>query len=383
MSRWAAAIDFGTSKIAVAAGVLDERGALHVLGAGQQAYAGFRDDEWLDVEGLEDAILSARKAAEKQAGRRIRDMFVAVPGEYIQVAFNHAEVEVRNRFGVVSRDDVEELIARTGDFDHPDGYLPLHRTPVAYLIENQTRFKPPVGEKARYLSGYVSHVLAAETFVEDVGATLSNLGIGVMGMVAGPVGSGYLVRTDNEAKRTAIVIDTGHFTTDVIVAEGEGLVFHDNLPIGGGSITRDISLLLGIPPEEAEQMKRKLVLGMNRGDGIPMHRTGHGSLADAQEIAEARVWDMADQIAAQLRDCGVNCDTQTGIYLTGGGLSQMRGAKDILSATLGRIVKPYSHSSPLLSGPAFTTAAGTLFYALNVLQKTPVSSLIAWFRDLF
>ncbi len=383
MSRWAAAIDFGTSKIAVVAGMLDERGALHVMGAGQQAYAGFRDDEWLDVEGLEDAILSARKAAEKQAGRRIRDMFVAVPGEYIQVAFNHAEVEIRSRYGVVGRDDVEELIARTGDFDQPDCYLPLHRTPVAYIIENQTRYKPPIGDKAQYLSGYVSHVLAARSFVEDVGTILSNLGIGVMGMIAGPVGSGYLVRSDNEAKRTAIVIDAGHFTTDVMVAEGEGLVFHDNLPVGGGSITRDISLLLGMQPEEAEQLKRKLVLGMNRGEGIPMQRGGHGALADAQEIAEARVWDMADQIAALLRDSGVSYDAQTGIYLTGGGLGQMRGAKDILSATLGRIVKPYSHASPLLGGPAFSTAAGTLFYALNVLQKTPVSSLIAWFRDLF
>lgn len=383
MSRWAAAIDFGTSKIAVVAGRLDDRGSLMVMGAGQQFYAGYRDDEWLDVDGLEEAILSARKAAEKMAGRRIRDMFVAVPGDYIQVAFNRAEVEIKNRNGIVTREDVEELIERTGDFDHPHGYVPLHRTPVAYIIENQTRYKPPIGEKAKYLSGYVSHVLAAESFVEDVGATLSNLGIGVLGFVAGPVGTGYLIRMDNDAKRTAIVIDAGHFTTDVLVAEGDGLVFHESLPVGGGTITRDISLLLNLPLDEAEQIKRKLVLGMHRGDGIPARRGGHGNIADAQEITEARVWDMADQVAALMRDCGISYDTQTGIYLTGGGLGLMRGTKDILSATLGRIVKPYTHSSPLLGGPAYTAAAGTLFYALNVLQKTPVSSLIAWIKDLF
>lgn len=384
MSRWAAAIDFGTSKITVVAGRLDERGALSLTGTGQQYYAGFRADEWLDVEGLEEAILSARKAAEKQAGSRIRDMYVAVPGEYIQVAFNRAEVEVKGRNRLITRDDIEELIEKTGDFDMPEGYIPLHRTPVAYIIENQTRYKPPIGEKARYLSGYVSHVLASESFVEDVGSTLSSLGIGVLGMVAGPVGTGYLVRVDNEAKRTAIVIDAGHFSTDVIVAEGDGLVFHENLPVGGSTITRDISLLLNISMDDAEMLKRKLILGIHREDGFPdKHGLASDDILNAQEIAETRVWDMSDQIADVLANIGINYDGQTGIYLTGGGLGLIRGTKDILGSTLGNIVKQYSHSSPLLGGPAFTSAAGSLFYALNVLQRASVRDIIGWFKDLF
>lgn len=384
MSRWAATIDFGTSKIAIVAGRLDERGALSVIGAGQQYYAGFRSDEWLDVEGLEEAILSARKAAEKQAGCRIRDMYVAVPGEYIQVAFNRAEVEVKNRNGLVTRDDIEELIEKTGDFGQPEGYIPLHRTPVAYVLENQTRYKPPIGEKAKYLTGYVSHVLASEHFVEDAGATLSGLGIGVLGMVAGPVGTGYLLRMDNEAKRTAVVIDSGHYATDIIVAEGEGLVYHESLPVGGSTITKDISLLLNIPLEEAELLKRKLILGIHRGESF-LDRKGpdHDSIQYAQEIAETRVWDMSEQIADVLANIGINYDGQTGIYLTGGGLGLIRGTKDILSSTLGKIVKQYAHSSPLLGGPAYTAAAGSLYYALNVLQKASVKDIIGWFKDLF
>lgn len=384
MSRVAAAIDFGTSKIAVVAGRLDERNALRVSGAGQQFYAGFRDDEWLDVEALEEAILSARKAAEKQHGHRIRDMFVAVPGEYVKVAFNRAEVEIRGRSGTVERDDIEELIAATGDFDYPDGYVPLHRTPVAYVMDGQTRYRPPLGEKTRHLCGYVSHVLALESFVEDVGATLSSLGIGVLGMVAAPMGTGYLVRSENEQRRTAIVIDAGHFSTDVIVAEGDGLVFHENLPVGGATITKDISLLLNIPPEEAEKLKRQLVLGIHRGEFVSDRRSPtEGYIADAQEIAETRVWDLADKIADVLANIGISYDNQTGVYLTGGGLGMLRGARDILSSSIGRMVKTYTHQSPMLGGPAFTTAAGSLYYALNVLQDSTMRNIIGWIKDLF
>lgn len=384
MSRLAAAIDFGTSKIAVVAGRLNERGTLHVSGAGQQYYAGFREDEWLDVEGLEEAILSARKAAEKQAGRRIRDVFVAVPGEYIKVAFNRAEVEIKSRNGLISRDNIEELIEATGNFEHPEGYVPLHRTPVAYIVENQTRYKPPIGEKAKFLSGYVSHVLAAESFVEDVGATLGSLGIGVLGMVAAPLGAGYLVRSDNDSCRTAIIIDAGHFTTDIIVAEGDGLVFHQSLPFGGSTITKDISLLLNIPPEEAEKIKRQLVLGIYRGEVIADRRNySQDFIVEAQEIAESRVWDMSERIADVLANIGISYDGQTGVFLTGGGLGLLRGAKDILSSSIGKIVKAYSNQSPLLGGSAYITAAGVLYYALGVLQDSAVRNVIGWFRDLF
>jgi cell division protein FtsA len=384
MSRMAAAIDFGTSKIAVVTGKLDERGTLMVTGAGQQYYAGFREDEWLDVEGLEEAILSARKAAEKQSGHRIKDMFVAVPGDYIKVAFNRAEVEIKGKNGLITRDDIEKLIEETGDFDAPDGYIPLHRTPVAYIIENQTRYKPPIGERAKYLCGYVSHVLALESFVEDVGNTLNSLGIGILGMVAGPVGTGYLVRTDGETRRTAIVIDAGHYSTDVIVAEGDGLVFHENIPVGGGTITKDIALLLNITLDEAERLKKQLALGIHQGEVIADRRgASQDSIIDAQGIAETRVWDLSARIAAMLENIGINFDGQTGIYLTGGGLGLLRGAKDILSSSVGKIVKTYSHQSPMLGGPAYTTAAGTLYYALNVLQSSSVKDIIGWIKDLF
>jgi cell division protein FtsA len=384
MSRWAAAIDFGTSKIAVVAGRLNEHGTLSVMGAGLQSYAGFREHEWLDVESLEEAILSARKAAEKQAGRRLKDLFVAVPGEYIQVAFNHAEIEVKGRNGAITREDIEELIGATGDFSLPDGFIPLHRIPIAYVIENQTRYRPPLGEKAKYLSGYVSHVMALESFVEDVGATLGSLGIGVLGMVAGPLGTGYLIRSDGDGRRTAVVIDAGNYSTDILVAEGDGLVFHQNIPIGGNTITKDISLMLNLSLDEAEILKRQLILGIHRGEDVnERRRASDDSIIDAQEIAESRVWDLSGRVADALESIGISYDGQTGVFLTGGALGYLRGAKDIISAELGQTVKYYAHQSPFLGGPAYTAATGTLYYALNVLQGAAASGIVGWIKDLF
>ena len=387
MSQLAAAIDFGTSKIAVVAGRLDERGALVVAGSGQVAYAGFRDDEWLDIDGLENAILTAKRMAEKLAGRRIRDVYVAVPGDFVRVVFNQSEVAVRRRDGIITREDIEDLLESAGHFTQPLGYLPLHRTPIAYQLENQTLTRPPVGERARsgVVGAYVSHVLAQENFIEDVSHTLANLGLGVLGFVAGPVGTGYLIRTQEETRRTAIVVDVGHYSMDILVAEGDGLVFHDNLPVGGGTITKDIAVVKHMGLDEAERMKRQLTLGLMRGEIINDRRASVlDELADAQEIAEARVWEMSRKVVGILKTLGMTYDGSTGVYLTGGGFSQLKGAKDILGAAIGKIVKVYSHPSPFLNSPTYTAAAGSLLYALTVLSdRLTLQGLITKIKDMF
>ena len=386
MSRLAAAIDFGTSKIAIAAGRLDERGTLTVAGAGQAMYAGFRDDEWLDLVGLEDAILTAKRAAEVQAGRKIRDMYVSVPGDFIQAVFQRVEVPVASRDGVITREDVDQLIEEAAAYAPPSGYLPLHRTPVAYVVDGQSRQRPPVGEKSSgYLGAFVSIVYALETFVDHVGAILGNLGIGVMGFIAGPLGTGYIARCDGETKRTAVVLDVGHYSMDIIVAEGEGLVYHSNMPLGGGTVTKDISVLMNMPLDDAERTKRLLTLGLKRGEVISERQSAaRAGLSEAQEIAEARVWDICRRVVAALNDLGVTYDGQTGVYLTGGGLALLKGSKDILGATMGRIVKIYSHQSPFLNSPTYTAAVGSLYYALNVLARgNTFRDIIGRLRDLF
>lgn len=381
MTKAAAAIDIGTSKIAVVTGRLEDSGLLTVTGAGLSGYAGFVDDEWLDIASLEDAVLTARKSAEKLSGRRIRDVYVSVPGEFIQMTFGHAEVPVASRDRVISHGDVDRLIAQTDTFDHPTGYVPLHRTPIAFLADGQTRSRAPLGEQAAYLEGYVSHVLASQTFIQEVCGILSSLGLGILGFVAGPVAVGHLVRTAGDGRRTAVVIDAGHYSMDIIVAEGDGIVHHESLPYGGSAITRDLSVAFGWPPPQAEEVKRGLTLGVDR-HGVLAEKVDEVALA-AQEIAENRVWDMGRRIADSLDKLGINWDNQTGLYLTGGGLGSMRGARDILSSCMGRIVKPYAHQSPLLPAAGCTGAVATLNYALAMNRSTTIRDIIGRIRDLF
>jgi hypothetical protein len=131
-------------------------------------------------------------------------------------------------------------------------------------------------------------------------------------------------------------------------------------------------------------LKRQLVLGIHRGEVVNERRNAAvDSIVTAQEIAESRVWDISDRIVGALESIGISYDGQTGVFLTGGGLGYLRGAKDIISAELGQTVKYYAHQSPFLGGPTYTAVAGTLYYALNVLQGAAASGIAGWIKNLF
>ncbi|MDD4796927.1 MAG: hypothetical protein PHO66_04090, partial [Eubacteriales bacterium] len=173
MARAVAAIDFGTSKIAIVAGRVDISGACFVTGTGTALYAGFRECEWLDWQGLKEAVMLARKEALSNGNTRIKDLYVSVPGEFLRTTFCRTQVEVA---GKIRADDIAALVDDQETFYLPKGFVSLHRTPIYYMVDGAVRSKAPLGEPCRVLEAWVSHVMADTAFVYSVDELLESLG---------------------------------------------------------------------------------------------------------------------------------------------------------------------------------------------------------------
>ena len=82
MSRTIAAIDYGTSKIACVIARVQRSGAYDVLGFGNVPYAGYADGKWNEADKLADVTKSVLHEAGIVAGKKIRKIHIAVPGDY-------------------------------------------------------------------------------------------------------------------------------------------------------------------------------------------------------------------------------------------------------------------------------------------------------------
>ena len=221
-------IEFGTSKISLAVGQPGDNYG-DVLGIGVCEYAGFRDNEWVAPQDLSESIYLAKKDAEAQSGKKILNVYVLIPGEFTRSFFSHLSIKPINLDGRIDDEDIEKMINDgRRDLPWPDDYEMIHTDPVLYLLDGMSWRKYPAGAYAKDLECFVSYTAADRVFMDNMELMLDHEGMGVAGFIAAPKATGELIFRESE-KKTVIVVDSGYFSTDILIYENGGIIIHDNI----------------------------------------------------------------------------------------------------------------------------------------------------------
>lgn len=362
-------IDFGTSKVSIAIGQSGDLYA-NILGMGFCEYAGFRDNEWLAPQDLEESIVLAKREAEKNSGKRILNIYVVVPGEFTRTFFSHLSEKPINLDGRIVYSDIEKMIEDgKHDLPWPDDYELIHTDPVLYLLDGQSWRKNPAGQYARDLEGFVSYTAADKIFMQNITYLLDEIGIGVKGFMAAPKITGDLVYSTVE-KKTVVVVDVGYYSTDVMIYENGGLIIHDNIPLGGYHIASDIMVKLNKDRDTAELIKRNCSIGM---DNIGVNKILLDEennrvavpIAETQEVVERRVDEIVEIMVQMVNKTGMVLDNRVAIYLTGGGIATIKGIREYITRRLGLTVKVFKPARPILATSMQTSICAALEYTIK------------------
>ena len=122
------------------------------------------------------------------------------------------------------------------------------------------------------------------------------------------------------------------------------------IPLGSALITRDLSAILKIEMEQAEQIKctyglYNLISGQD-GEETILLNDRNVSLNEIGEIIEARNEEIIRNVAAQIRASGYSDVLYAGIVLTGGG-SQLRQLDQVFMKIMDTVRKPRVVAEPL------------------------------------
>ena len=181
----------------------------------------------------------------------------------------------------------------------------------------------------------------------------------------------------------------GYLNTEVMAVEGDAVIFHKVIPMGGGDIAADLAYGLEIPLSSAEQIKRAYVFGVSAGDEKydALDRDGVSKSFTREEVAnvlEPRVEEIAEAIHDAVKGSGVRLGNWSVAYLTGGGLAINRGGRDFLSAKLDRPVRELPRKTGKLSSPVYTSVLGLLDLIIDTLVNANANRGVrAFFNNLF
>ncbi len=320
MKRATAVLDFGTSKVLV---LLAEESAYQkvtITSAGMAQYDGFMNGEWNAPGDVTDAIASTVEAAENKVGAHIKEVYVGVPGEFVRVYVIESSVTLQGADPKVTSADVEKLQRQATEMlDRPTGVI-IHRSPAWFKVDGGAKTLEPVDQKGSTLEGMIGFVLADQFFVNDVTERLRELNIEVKGFFSTSVGEAMQMIPFEERDHTAMLVDVGYLSTEVMAVEGDALIWQKVLPVGGAHITLDLAYGLEKPFDMCEKIKRSYTFNAPGNTQIEVQgEDGQMETFSGEQISmiiDARADEMLEMIDEAIQKSGIRLGNWSNIYFT-------------------------------------------------------------------
>ncbi len=368
-------IDFGTSKIVTM--VAQSNGErCDIVGSGAVAYSGYLQEGWNNPEEIKDAIRTAVDQAQKTGNCRINKLNVGVPGMFTRVVVEEVKVSLTGPDPHVTAEDVRACFKLAENSNENEKKQIIHSAPAWFRVDDGKKTLSPVGIKGRELTAMIAKVIADQYFLDDVSYRLNEMDIEVGEFYSTVAGEAIYALSQEERDKIAMLIDIGYLCTDVMVMEGDALIFHKCLDIGGGDIAVDLAEKLNIPFSFAEE-KIKQVYNFNSQNRdetyiLPATEDTPARTITRDEVSpiiEAKVEEIAEKINKALEDGGVKLGKWSNVYLTGGGLILNKGGKDFLAGKLHRIIREAQRTNNKMASHIFSSAVGLTILVVTTQEE--------------
>ncbi len=351
-----AVLDFGSSKISLIVGNKND-GNLNIIANGESDYAGFMDGEFIQPNLLKDAVKTALDSVQFDLKTRITKLYIGVPAEFCYNTEKELALNLTKRTRLTQK-HIDRLFYISDDNILSTTHTIINKAPMYYTLDDCNRTSQPIGCFATSIKARTCFVLVENQFIYLIKSIMNDLKISEFEFVGDILAQSHFLLDSEERNKGCILVDCGYITTSVSYLLGEGIVDMKSFSLGGGLITSDLSEILKLPFRHAESVKRQVILTLQAtGLDVYEYMTERGvekvNAGDANRIALARIEQICDTIRTCIDDFCEKPNDYTTIYLTGGGLSYMKGIEYVLEKNLDRpikIVKPrLKYSKPDLS----------------------------------
>ena len=399
-------LDIGTSKIIAVVAEVTPEGRLSIIGTGGHESRGLKKGVVVNIDTTVGSIQRALEEAELMADCKISRVFTGIAGSHIRSFNSHGMVAIKDR--EVTQVDIDRVIETARAVNIPTDQHILHILTQEFIIDGQEDVREPLGMSGMRLEVKVHIVTGAVSAAQNIVKCVRRCGLDVGDLILQPLASSLACLTDDEKELGVALVDIGGGTTDIAVFT-QGAIRHTAvIPIAGDQITNDIAMALRTPTPEAEDIKTRHGVAMQRlagademievpgiGDRGPRSMSRQALAA----VIEPRVEELFQLIQQTLRESGYEELLSSGVVLTGGsaalpGLVEL--GEEMFSMPV-RVGSPKYDGSlaDVVKGPRYATAIGLLFEGLaqrqhhgRVLQKTGSLKNVAgrmktWFQGNF
>ena len=369
-SRYAVGIDLGTTTVRCVVGHVDTTtGVPTIIGVAEVPNSGMRKGTVVTLSGPAQAIDNALGEAERMSGHQVDAATVSINGAHILSTTADGMVAVGGPDHEINEEDVARIeeVATLGK-------IPANRTvvqvvPHNYRLDGQDNIRDPRGMTGTRLevSAHVVSVMAPH--MTSLEKALEMASVTPQSVVPAVLAAGRAVLTEQQLENGVAVVDLGGTTTSLAVYEEGDLQYVAVIPVGGVNITNDLAIGLKTDPEIADKVKLSHAMASGRKEAKDVSvtvdkQTYTFPTSDIDEVVGARLEEIFESVARELKKAGRAGKLPSGVVLTGG-TANMRGIGDYAKEALGlaaRVGKSagYGGVAENIENPEFASAVGLM-----------------------
>ncbi len=378
-------VDVGSSKICVLVGNRGANGSVNVVSSFVAEYDGFSEGSFFSDANLAAAIKKCLDGVSEELGYSLSEYTVCVPGAFIRLENRKYKI-VFDKKKKIRKEDVESLKASGRSRIETAGYEVIGDFGIYYATDDNPRVFDPAGCASSSLGGYLNYVLCEKYFIQKMTDVLKKFGASVVGFAFDGLVQSQFLLDKFERESCSMILDVGYISSTASIVLGDGVIAKHSEDFGGGLISyRIFKDLDASSPDVAESIKRGLNLFItDSSDGtyrIPVGdgRTEEYSISAANAAAKEQIDEFLENAASFAVENSRKIKGGLKVYLVGGGLSFVRGAKEYLSEKLGVPVEVLKIKAAPFGKPDKVSALSALDYAIREKDKNR-KSIFSFFR---
>ena len=321
-----------------------------VKGYKEVEYDGFYEGHFLNKDKL-SSIFESMLADLEIKGERLEKIYIGVPAEFSSVMVCEESIN----FGMrrkVKQDDIDSLYYMVGEKSKSGEVEVVSVSPISYLLDGYNTIDP-IGDNGSILSAKLSIIYADRKFIELFNSIAAGLGFSAVEYLSEPLAQAQFILPKEKREELALIVDGGDLTTSIAFVKGEGLTALTTISRGGGFITNDLAEAFELSLSEADRLKKEIVLSLKGGQNdcydltTDLGKTIRISLNFANEVVGYRIDELSEVVAKCIQLSTNQFESYLPVYLTGGGISKIKGGRDYLAKCLGKNI---SYGVPNLPG---------------------------------
>ncbi len=335
-------LDIGSSSLRLLT-VTKFAGKQRIVAEESILYDGYMDGEFLSVDNLENDLNTIVENTSRKMKKPITSIIVGVPSEFCVCVCKRIS---RKYVGIHKITDLDliSLYRDNATFGNSEEYSVISFSPMQCVLDDNFKTLSPVGKKTTSLVLDASYILAKNSFISLLKEKFNKIGVKNVEFVSSTLGQAMACEPVKNDKNPIAIVDVGHISTSVCVYKGEGLALLTSFAMGGGHISSDLMQVLGLNFKSAELIKRKVILTVESKKNESYEVCYKGNLIKApinmtNQVVKSRI----EMIAKVIKDILTIDDVFKGIdiYLTGDGISNFKGVKNIIKDETGLNVYEY------------------------------------------